>query len=464
MNKIEKLKNLFNNSPDLIIRKINKGFKNVYVIYLETLCSSDRVNNYILKNLTNPNSKASVKSLLATPHLIDIKFDECESYLYYGFSIIIDGNNIYALETKADLDRSIDITQTEPAIYGPKDALVENFQKNVGLIKRRIKSHHLKMKEYKLGKYTNTITGLLYIDNIAKEDIINKVDVKLTEINTDSIIDTGEIRQFLISENKKLFPAAKLTERPDTIVKALLEGKIVIIIDTSPFALIIPAVLADFINPTVDHYEKSNNVNFLKILRILCFFITIITPAFYIAIVNYNQESIPAKLLTSFITQREGVPFPATIEAFGMLFICELLRESDIRFPNNYSSSVSVLGALILGDAAVAANLVSPIMIIITAITFISSMVFNDIELIGSIRAWRFIFLIIASIYGLYGITISLILLLVNLCSFNSFGVSYMLPIAPFDLAYLKETLIKFPRRKNKLRSKYLTSNIRKQV
>ena len=181
------------------------------------------------------------------------------------------------------------------------------------------------------------------------------------------------------------------------------------------------------------------------------------------AIANYNQETIPSKLLISFITQREGVPFPTTIEALIMLLICEILRESDIRFPSSYGSAISILGALIIGEAAVNASIVSPIMIITIALTFISSMVFNNIELNSALRSWRFLSLFIASLYGLYGVAISLILLIINLTSNYSFNLSYSFPAAPFNFNYLKETLIAIKQKNNTKRSKYLTNNIRKQ-
>ena len=270
---------------------------------------------------------------MAGPNIKVINSDEIEFYIYSGFTILIYLNKIYALETRADLDRSISFPEIEQDLYGAKDSLVENYQKNVGLIKRRIKSKHLKTLEYKLGRFSKSSTGLLYIDNIARKEIVDRVDSILKNIDVDSIIDSGELKHYLIKEDKSFFPSVKLTERPDVIVNALLEGKIVVVMDTSPFAIVLPAVLADFINPISDSYLVSYNANILKFLRLTCFFITILTPAIYVAMVNYNQETIPSNLLTSFITQKQGVPFPAAIEAFFMLFICEMLRESDIRFP-----------------------------------------------------------------------------------------------------------------------------------
>lgn len=463
MNVFKYINNTFKDTPDLVKRKIKYSFSSVHIYYIETICSSEQVNNFILKNLTNPNSHRKFKDILAGPNFKEINLNKLEFYLYNGFTVLVYRNKIYAVETKASLDRSVTSPLVEQDLYGAKDALLENYQKNIGLIKRRLKSSHLKTKEYKLGRFTQTSTGVLYIDNITDMSLVKRIDALLNKIDTDSVIDVGELKQFLTMDKGNVFPPTKLTERPDVIVKALLDGKLVIVMDTSPFAIILPAVLADFINPISDKYLYQRNANNLKILRMICFFLTIFTPAFYIAIITYNQETIPASLLTNFITQNEGIPFPATIETFFMIFICEMLRESDIRFPSNFSSSISILGALILGDAAVSANIVSPIMIIITSLTFISSMIFSNVELSGAIRIWRFIAMIIASFYGLYGVALAFIFFIVSLSSYSSFGLPYTFPVVPFSLPYLKETLYESDIHDNKKRSPYLTKNIRKQ-
>ncbi len=464
MKPIEEIKTIFSNTPDLIIRKIKKNLKTIYLVYLESVASGDRVNNYVLRNLISTENKhKKITDIISAPNTKEINKEEMEFYLSNGFTLVITHKEIWALETKAELDRSISPAEVEPALYGSKDALVENFQKNLGLIKRRIKNAHLKIQEFTLGRYTKTTTGLLYIDNIVKPQLVEDVIKKINTINTEAIISSGELKQFLINENRNVFPSAQLSERPDTIVKALLAGKVVIIVDTSPFAIILPAVLADFINPTVDSSTNSLNTNFLKVLRFVCLIITILAPAFYIAITNFNHESVPTLLLMNIATQRFGVPFPSILEAFTMLFICELIRESDIRFPNSYGSAISILSALILGESAVASGIVSPIMIIIIALTFVSSLIFNEVEMNGAIRAWRYLFLISAAFLGLYGITVCFLFMLINLCSFETFNLNYMFPIAPLDFSYLKETLIKTRRKYNDKRSKYLTDNIRKQ-
>ena len=446
----------YRNVQDLI----KKDVKRLKIYYLETLCDQDKINEYILLFTNAFKIPKDIKKLLPSPHLLDVKtYQELEEYLENGFTIIIDNDKAYAIETKANLTRSIEAPSSEPTLYGAKDSLTENFQINLGLIKRRIKSNHLKNEELNIGRYSKTKVSMIYIDTIAERENIENIRKHLSGIDIDGINDIGELKVFLNKDNKNFFPAIKITERPDVISKSLLEGKIIIIMDNSPYALILPAFLADFINPISDDFSKSINVNFLKILRLFCFILSIMTPALYIAITCFNHETIPTNLLINFQGQRDKVPFPSIVECIITLFTCEILRESDLRFPSQYGSAISILGGLVLGDAAVSAGLISPIMIIIVAITFIASMIFSDVEIMNAIRAWRFIFLVFASLFGLYGLGMAFIILITSLASYESLGKPYLFPIAPFDMSYIKETLIKM---RNNKRSRMLSENIYK--
>lgn len=453
MNFLDKIKKDYVEVTDLVI----KEFLNTTIIYLETLANQDKINDYILKRISECKKISDIKSVIPSPNVKDVlSYEEMCFYLESGFTILIFNKTIIAIETKSDLNRSIDTPSTEATIYGPKDSLVENYQTNLGLIKRRIKSKNFKNVNINVGVYTKTITSVLYIDGVAKKDIVKTTIENLKNINIDGITDVGEIKPYLVDDKKNVFPGVKITERPDVIADALLKGKVVILMDTSPYALIVPTFLADFINPMSDKYTKSSSVNFIKILRLLCFFIAIFVPAFYVAVTTINQETIPTSLLINLQNQRMNVPFPAVMECVITLIICEILRESDIRFPSSYGSAISILGALILGEAAVSAGIVSPIMIIVASITFISSMIFTDTEIIDALRYWRFIALFIATIFGLYGVGLSIILLFINLCNYEVNGHSYLYPVAPFDKTYLKETLIKL---KNNRRSRILSNN-----
>ena len=238
----------------------------------------------------------------------------------------------------------------------------------------------------------------------------------------------------------------------------MLEGKIVLIADNSPYALILPAFFSDFVNPQGDRYVKAINVNSLKIIRFLCLIITILLPSIYIAVINYSPETIPMKLLLSFQAGRSGVPFPSAFEALFMIFLCTILRESDIRFPSSYGSSISILGALILGEAAVSANIASPIMIIIIGITFVTGLVFNSGEVIDGLRYYRLFLLVFTIIFGLYGLVIGSFLIIGSLCNVDSFGKPYLYSIAPFNKNYFLKTLLK--KDKDDKRNELLSDNL----
>ena len=429
---IEYIKKTYRDNPDIIIKKINDSFT---TIYFESICSSDKINEFITKpilysnNFSAPNTKVITKK-------------EIIYYIENAFAIVIKNNkDIYALEVRADLARSINTPESEPAVNGPKDSLVENIQLNLGLIKRRIKHKDLKIISKSTGKYTKTIINILYIDNLADKNIIKYISNEIDSIKEKEIMDSGNLSNILQSKYKSDFPIILLSERPDEISNSLVDGKIIILVDNSPYALILPSYFVDFINPITDKYLRPMQNNIIKIIRYICLVITLVEPAYYIATINYNQETIPTSLLNNFINQRKGVPFPSIFEALLMLIIYELLRESDSRFPSKYGSTISILGALILGEAAVKAGIVSPIMIITIALSYISSLVFTDPDFNNELRLYRFIFLISAALLGLYGIMLTFLFMLIRLCSTSSFGKSYTTPLSPLNIKYLNKYL-----------------------
>ena len=254
------------------------------------------------------------------------------------------------------------------------------------------------------------------------------------------------------------------TERPDKVVSSLLAGKTVLLVDNSPFALIMPVFLNDYFLSEDDKDSKSINNSLTRILRYLAFFITLMTPGVYIAITTFNQEMLPLELLTSFASQRSTVPFPAFFEALLMILSFEILRESDLRIPNVSNSALSIVGALILGEAAVNAGIVSPVTIIVEAVTAISALLFTEPELTNAIKWYRLLFMIGATTIGMFGIFMVFIYFIVNICTINSFGKPFMIPYVPLSLEGLKNSIIKLPIRKRTKRNKYLTDNITREV
>lgn len=457
---INKLKKDFRQNPDLVIRKIKINILHkIYVVFFDTLSNQDKINEYILKKLTNLNNLNNLENLLPGSNFVKLnKYDEIEYYLYNGFTIIVDNNKLYAIETKANLDRSIPSNEVELSLKGPKNAFNENYQTNIGLIKRRLKTNKLKICELNIGRLSKSKVAIMYIDGITKMDLVQDIKKRLESVDIDMINDSEDLKKYLT--NTYVFPTIIATERPDRCAKSLSNGKVVIIAQESPTALILPAFLIDFINPFSDYYTKNFTITMTKILRLSCFLLSMLVPAFYISIISFNQEAVPTKLILNFAIQRTGVPFPAVIECTIMLILCEILRESDLRFPNKYGSAISILGALVLGESAVNAGLITPIMIIVTSFTFITSLVFPEIEITNTLRTYRFAFLLVSSFFGLYGFLVMFICFLLNLYSTESVGVKYSFPITPFDFTYFKKSFIKM---KNRKRSKMLSNNITKE-
>lgn len=463
---INKLKKENNYNEFITYREKKILFKTIYIIFNETISSSTNISDFIIRSLNKikiPLYNNIINKISNFKYKEITTYKDLTYYLNCGFTIILYSKNKYiALETKKDLTRGITSPITENTPRGPLDAFTENIENNIGLLKRRIKSNDLWSKNYILGKYTQTNVSLLYINSIAKPELVEKVDKLLKKINIDGIIAAGTIRNLIEKENKNPFPNSISAEKPYTAVKYLLQGNVIILVDNDPFAIILPAQLNDNFISEEDDYNKSINVSVNRIIRYLTFAITLLTPGIYLALTTYNQEIIPIELLISITAQRENVPFSTFTECITMITSFEILRETDLKLPSFASSAISIVGALILGEAAVSAGIVSPIMIIVVAITAISSLDFLEPEFINALRIYRVIFMIGASILGIYGILLILIIFLINLSSYNYLGMPYLNPFAPPDKERLKDSIIKFPTRKIKKRNPILTNNLTK--
>lgn len=470
---ITKLKKDTNNSSYIIYREKYIKKTKIDIIYNETLTDQDKMSNYIYRSLDYIDSIYKEKDLLydvIKNNISNIKIKEIKSYqdickyLNNGFVILlIEDDYSLALEVKKNLTRSIEKPMTETTIRGSMDSFTENIETNMGLIKRRIKSNKLWNEDIEIGKYTKNKISILTIDGITDNNLKEYITNKLNSIEIDNVTDTGTLKHLIDKETKTIFPTAITTERPDKVVSSLLRGKTVIIMDNCPFALIMPIDINDFFLSQDDKDSNYINNSLTRVLRYLAFFITILTPGVYIALTTFNQEMIPLELLTSFASQRSTVPFPAFFEAILMFISFEILRESDYRIPNISNSALSIVGALILGEAAVNAGIVSPIMIIIVAITAISALVVVEPELSSTIKWYRILFMLGGTTIGIFGIFIVFIIFTTNLCSITSFSKSYMMPFTPIN-EDIKNSIIKFPLINRKKRNKYLTNNIIKEV
>lgn len=470
-NIVKQLKKDTKESSDITYREKTINNKKIIIIYNEPLTSSDKISDFIIRSLDQI-SKTKKEDLATTIYnqIDNFKIKKITTYqdicyyLNYGFTIILmEGYNYYfALETKRDLARTISAPQTENALRGAMDSFVEDMQTNIGLIRRRIKNNNLWEESLEIGRYTKTKINIIYINGICKKELVQKVKEKIMSIDIDGVISSGTIKNLIEKENKSVFPTVFTTERPDKTCQSLLNGKIVIFVDCSQFALILPLVFNDLFISTEDNFSKSINITFTRIIRYFAFFITMFTPAIYLAMTTYNQEMLPTELLVSFASQRSSVPFPAFFEALTMMFSFEILRECDLRSPTFTTSALSTVGALILGEAAVNAGIVSPIMIIVIAITSLSALLFTEPEIINGVRWYRILFMLGASFMGIIGVVITFIYFIIKICSLKSFNIPYFYPFAPISISGLKDSLIKFPTKDLNKREKYLSNNTTK--
>ena len=446
-----------NPSIDYKTKEIIINKQKIILIYNDILVNKEIINKEILSKIKELSKKQiqNLNKYLPNINTEKIKKKDINNKLNNSNLILIINNNIYSIEVKLITDRAISPSTNELNITGPKDSFNENINTNINLIRKRIKSKNLILKESIIGKQTNTKVSILYMNNIANNKLISEIQNKINNINIDGIIDSSYIKKYL--DTNKLFPTIIQTERPDKASIALLEGKCIILVENSPYALILPSFFLDFFHTPDDYYQKNVNTTFIRLIRLCAFLISLLTPAIYIATTTRNYNLLPYKLLIMLKAGRTFVPFPAYIEAIFMIICFEILKETDIRMSQTSSSAVSILGGLILGDAAVSAGIVSPIMIIVIAISAISGLIFSSLELSNALRTYKILLLILSSLLGIYGVLIGLIYLIINLINTKTFNYKYLSPIYPFNKNEIKDSFIKL---KNTKRNSYITNNI----
>jgi len=457
-------------NSDIIIRRFslickNKKYK-AFLIYIDGMADSTNINHFILKPLmlrnknNTYNSQVSVQSNTnkknptkvanyiynrLIPHnnlSMQIDFEKIISDINSGNCVLfVDTLNIaFDIDAKGFKQRSIDTPQIENVIKGPQEAFIENIRTNTSLLRRLVNNQNLIIENVEIGQLSKTKCALCYMKNIANGDLIAEAKFRLNNISIDSLISSGELEQLIQDDSSVGIPQILSTERPDKCVKAMYQGRAVILVNGNPYALIIPSVMTDFLASPEDSNLIPLFANFLKFIRLIAVLITLLLPGMYIAVTNFHQELFPTELLFSILVARENVPFPIIFELLLMEVSFELIREGGLRTPSAIGSTLGIVGALILGDAAVSANIVSPILIIVVAITGLSSFVIPNFSFGFHLRIYRFIFTLLGYICGFLGIGIGIYVYLATICSIKSFGVSYVSPISPnisgFSLKY----------------------------
>ncbi|MEI7024621.1 spore germination protein [Paenibacillus sp. y28] len=360
--------------------------------------------------------------------------------------LLVEGNRVAAsLGLRGAEHRGVSEPETESVIRGPREGFTEHLRTNTALIRQKIKSPRLKMKPLIVGRETNTSLVVTYIQGLADPKLIDEVVARIEQIKIDGVLESGYIEELIQDNGYSPFPQLQITERPDTVAASLLEGRVAILVDGTPFVMLAPIVFWQWLQASEDYYERFYLGTFLRFLRLLCLFLALLTPAIYIALSTYHQEMIPTNLLLSIAASREPIPFPAVVEAMIMELAFEALREAGIRLPKTVGQAVSILGALVVGQAAVQAGIVSAAMVIVVSITGIASFTLPRYNAAISVRLLRFPLMLAASLVGLLGIVIGVMLIIGHMARLRSFGVSYLSPVAPLSVTDFKDVAIRAP-------------------
>ncbi len=368
----------------------------------------------------------------------------------------------FDIDIKGFKQRSIDKPENEVVIKGPHEAFVENIRTNTSLLRRFTNNENLIIESLEIGDITKTKCAVCYMQNIVNEDLVAEVKYRVNNLNIDSLLSAGQLEQ-LISDNNSLgLPKAISTERPDNAVQHLLEGRVIILVNGSPFAVIVPAIMIDFLTSPEDRNLKSIFANFLRTIRLISAFFALLLPGLYVSVTSFHIEILPTELLYSILAARESVPFPVIFEIIIMEISFEIIREASLRVPSAIGSTIGIVGALVIGQAAVSAGIVSPILIIIVAITALSSFAIPDYSFSFHLRLFRFLFILLGYIAGFLGIGTGLFIYISMICDMESFGVSYSIPYSSME--QLKNTgLILPPIWKREFRASYLATKKEKK-
>lgn len=461
---LKRIKNILQNCSDIVYREFlfaQREDIRLVLIYTDGLADRKQVSDQIMRAL-------ALEAPLAMPdteitktkayHLIkerslcinevtetDRLGEAIEAILSGDTVLLVDGHGRAIINGARGWDhRQISEPENEMVVRGPREAFVETLHTNTALLRRRIKDPALKLERMQLGRLTKTDVAIVYIKGVANDKLVAEVKSRLQGIEIDSVLESGYIEEFIEDNPWSPFPQVNHTEKPDRLAARLLEGRVGIMVDGTPMVLTVPTVFIEFLHSAEDYYERFQIASFVRIIRFVSLFLSLIMPSLYVAITTFHQEMLPTALLLSLAAQREAVPFPAFVETILMEFTFEILREAGIRLPRQVGQAVSIVGALIVGEAAVRAGLVGPATVIVVAFTGITSFVFFY-SASFTIRMMRFPMIIMSAILGLYGLISVLILIVVHLCALRSFGTPYLSPVAPVVPSDLKDSFVRAP-------------------
>jgi spore germination protein KA len=460
---MDKIHMIFKGSNDVVIREFRIGTcKKIkgFIVYIDGLVDKRTVNESIMKPLMLAIALTQQKDgLLPKNTLTFIKEqvlsivevtesgtleDVVSAVLSGDAAVFLDSSPVALLANARGWEaRGIEEPKTEAVVRGSREGFTETLRTSTAQLRRKIKNQNLKIETMKIGRQTKTDVCIAYIRGIANDKIVEEVKRRLKRIDTDSILESGYLEQFIEDSPLSFFPTVGNSEKPDVLAAKILEGRIGIITDGTPFVLTVPYLFIEGFQVSEDYYSRPYYATLIRWVRFTAFFLSVFLPALYVALTTFHQEMIPSILLVTMAAAKEGTPFPAFVEALGMGIVFEILKEAGVRLPRPVGQAVSIVGALVIGEAAVTAGLIGAPMVIVVALTAIASFAIPSLVDVGAVM--RLFLLIAAAGLGLFGVTMATLGILTHMVSLRSFGIPYLSPLAPTTAADLKDVLIRAP-------------------
>ncbi|NPV72729.1 MAG: spore germination protein [Pelotomaculum sp.] len=461
---LRQIKSVLSKSSDVIYREFlfaqNEQIR-LALIYVDGLTDKSQVSEQIMRALvleapmavpeqeiTRARALSIIKQRVLCIHQV-METDKLQDVIHAILSgdtvLLVDGHACALVSGARGWEvRSITDPEAEPTVRGSRESFVETLRTNTSLIRRRIKSPSLKIETFRIGEITNTDVAVIYIEGIVNSKLVEEVKSRLEKIKVGAVLESGNIEELIEDNPFSPFPMVNHTEKPDRVAAMLLEGRVAILVDGTPFALTVPNLFVEYLQASEDYYERFIFASAVRLVRFFSMIVSLTLPSLYIAVVSFHHELLPTALLLSIAAQREAVPFPVFVEVLVMELTFEILREAGIRLPRQIGQAVSIVGALVLGEAAVRAGLVAAATVIVVAFTGIASFTFFYSASIA-FRLIRFIMMVLAAVMGLYGLITGLAVIGIHLCTLRSFGVPYLSPLVPTTAVDLKDTFYRAP-------------------
>lgn len=441
------IRKAFFDTDDLKIREVMLGPRKGLLLYLESLCDDKTISEKIIKPLVET-EKPITEEVLIT--ISQYRYDELTRVvdsIAKGY-VALFGEGMAEcclINAKANNERAVNEPENEKVVRGPHKGFIENLDVNLQMVRKLIANRHLVIRYYELGSETKSRTAMVYLQHLANPSLVQEADRRIRSISVDSVAYLGMIEENLEGRSYSPFPQLLTTERPGRVVNNLLEGRVALFLEGHPAANLFPATFIAFYQSPDDYGSRSLTGTFIRMIRLFSFFIAIVLPAFYIAVISFHFEVIPTDLFLTLKSGVERIPFSPILEALIMELTIELLSEASIRLPGRVGQTIGIVGGLVIGDAVVKAGLVSNAMIVVVALTALASFVVPSYEMSSALRVLRFPVMISAALFGFLGIVVSVTAIVIHLCKLESFGTPYFAPLAPFRLKDFKDALVRLP-------------------